>query len=100
MFNNSVWKNDVESVKSAYDRMNEEIVRRLGVLFRAGEVSKYGVGDMVVDSSEIINTLRGGGISSIGYAISEAIPMVKGGGKQSSKKESNGGLLSGILGKN
>ena len=26
---------------------------------------------MVVDSSEIINTLRGGGITSVGYAISE-----------------------------
>lgn len=99
VFDNSAWKNDGESVKSAYDRLNEEIVRRFGVLFRAGEVSKYGVGEMVVDSSEIINTLRGGGISSVGYAISEAIPMAKGGGKPSSKKESSGGLLSGILGK-
>ena len=54
---------------------------------------------MVVDSSEIINTLRGGGISSVGYAISEAIPVAKGGGKPSSKKDSNGGLLSSILGK-
>ena len=88
-----------ESVKSAYERLNEEIVRRFGVLFRAGEVGKYGVGEMVVDSSEIINTLRGGGISSVGYAISEAIPVAKGGGKPSSKKDSNGGLLSSILGK-
>ncbi len=74
VFDNNAWKNDGESVKSAYERLNEEIVRRFGVLFRAGEVSKYGVGEMVVDSSEIINTLRGGGISSVGYAISEAIP--------------------------
>jgi len=99
VFDNSAWKNDGESVKSAYERLNEEIVRRFGVLFRAGEVSKYGVGEMVVDSSEIINTLRGGGISSVGYAISEAIPMTKSGGKSSSKKDSNSGLLSGILGK-
>ena len=98
-FDNSAWKNDGESVKSAYERLNEEIVRRFGVLFRAGEVGKYGVGEMVVDSSEIINTLRGGGISSVGYAISEAIPVVKGGGKPSSKKDNNGGLLSSILGK-
>lgn len=99
VFDNSAWKNDGESVKSAYERLNEEIVRRFGVLFRAGEVGKYGVGEMVVDSSEIINTLRGGGISSVGYAISEAIPVAKGGGKPSSKKDSNGGLLSSILGK-
>jgi cell division GTPase FtsZ len=99
VFDNSAWKNDGESVKSAYERLNEEIVRRFGVLFRAGEVSKYGVGEMVVDSSEIINTLRGGGISSVGYAISEALPAAKGGGKLASKKDGNGGLLSGILGK-
>ena len=99
VFDNSAWKNDGESVKSAYERLNEEIVRRFGVLFRAGEVSKYGVGEMVVDSSEIINTLRGGGISSVGYAISEAIPVAKGGSKSSSKKDNNGGLLSSILGK-
>ncbi len=94
VFDNSAWKNDGESVKSAFDRLNEEIVRRFGVLFRAGEVNKFGVGEMVVDSSEIINTLRGGGISSVGYAISEAIPK---GGRPASK--SGGGLLGGLLGK-
>ncbi len=94
VFDNSAWKNDGESVKSAFDRLNEEIVRRFGVLFRAGEVNKFGVGEMVVDSSEIINTLRGGGISSVGYAISEALPK---GGKSSSK--SSGGLFGGLLGK-
>ena len=93
VFDNSAWKNDGESVKSAYERLNEEIVRRFGVLFRAGEVTKYGVGEMVVDSSEIINTLRGGGISSVGYAISEAIPKGKGYAK------SGGGLFGGLLGK-
>ncbi|HJJ28225.1 MAG TPA: tubulin/FtsZ family protein [Methanocorpusculum sp.] len=89
VFDNSAWKNDGESVKSAYERLNEEIVRRFGVLFRAGEVNKYGVGEMVVDSSEIINTLRGGGISSVGYAISEAIPKVN-----AAKQSSRGGLFS------
>ncbi len=94
VFDNSAWKNDGESVKSAFDRLNEEIVRRFGVLFRAGEVNKCGVGEMVVDSSEIINTLRGGGISSVGYAISEALPK---GGRPASK--SGGGLLGGLIGK-
>ncbi|MCX6694171.1 MAG: tubulin/FtsZ family protein [Methanomicrobiales archaeon] len=72
LFDNSAWKNEGESIKSAFRRLNEEIVRRFGVLFRAGEVGKLGVGEMVVDSSEVINTLRGGGISSIGYARAEA----------------------------
>ncbi len=96
VFDNSAWKNDGESVKSAYERLNEEIVRRFGVLFRAGEVGKYGVGEMVVDSSEIINTLRGGGISSVGYAISEALPK---GGRSAPKSKSGGGLFGGLLGK-
>jgi cell division GTPase FtsZ len=73
IFDNSAWKNEGESVRGAYQRLNDEIVRRFGVLFRAGEVSKAGIGEMVVDSSEIINTLRGGGMSSIGYAVSETI---------------------------
>ncbi|KDE56463.1 tubulin/FtsZ family protein [Methanoculleus sp. MH98A] len=73
IFDNSAWKNEGESVKDAYSRLNDEIVRRFGVLFRAGEVGKGGVGEMVVDSSEVINTLRGGGISTVGYAISEKI---------------------------
>jgi cell division GTPase FtsZ len=69
LFDNSAWKNEGESVKSAFQRLNDEIVRRFGVLFRAGEMSRYGVGEMVVDSSEVINTLRGGGITTVGYAI-------------------------------
>ena len=73
IFDNSAWKNEGESVRGAYQRLNDEIVRRFSVLFRAGEVSKSGVGEMVVDSSEIINTLRGGGVSTIGYAISETV---------------------------
>ena len=89
VFDNSAWKNDGESVKSAYERLNDEIVRRFGVLFRAGEIGKYGVGEMVVDSSEIINTLRGGGISSVGYAISEAIP-------RGAARPKSGGLFGGL----
>jgi len=73
IFDNSAWKNEGESIKSAFSRLNDEIVRRFGVLFRAGEVGSAGVGEMVVDSSEIINTLRGGGITSVGYAITEVV---------------------------
>jgi len=88
IFDNSAWKNEGESVKDAYNRLNDEIVRRFGVLFRAGEVGRGGVGEMVVDSSEVINTLRGGGISSVGYAISEKI---------SPRTKQSQGLLSGLI---
>ncbi|MGC9434989.1 MAG: tubulin/FtsZ family protein [Methanomicrobiales archaeon] len=101
LFDNSAWKNEGESVKNAYTRLNDEIVRRFGVLFRAGEVGKFGVGEMVVDSSEIINTLRGGGISTVGYAISERIsPATKKkkgffGGVPGRKKERTEEVLTG-----
>ncbi|HUU75604.1 MAG TPA: tubulin/FtsZ family protein [Methanoregulaceae archaeon] len=88
IFDNSAWKNEGESIKTAFSRLNDEIVRRFGVLFRAGEVGKAGVGEMVVDSSEIINTLRGGGITSVGYAITEVI--------SSRKKKSMGSFIGGL----
>ncbi len=90
IFDNSAWKNEGESIKSAFSRINDEIVRRFGVLFRAGEVGSAGVGEMVVDSSEIINTLRGGGITSVGYAITEVASR--------KSKPSVGTLINGIKG--
>jgi cell division GTPase FtsZ len=69
LFDNDSWRHTGESIESAYDEINREIVQRFGVLFSAGEVSGGdAVGESVVDSSEIINTLAGGGISTLGYA--------------------------------
>ncbi len=69
LVDNGAWKFEGMSLKESYNRINEEIVRRLAILARAGEPIEEGlVGEMVVDSSEVINTLKGGGISSIGYA--------------------------------
>ncbi len=90
IFDNSAWKNEGESIKSAFSRLNDEIVRRFGVLFRAGEVGSAGIGEMVVDSSEIINTLRGGGITSVGYAITEVVSR--------KQKKSVSGIIDGIKG--
>ena len=68
LVDNGAWRFEGLSLKESYAKINEEIVRRLAVLARAGEPIEEGmVGEMVVDSSEVINTLRGGGISSIGY---------------------------------
>ena len=90
VFDNSAWKNEGESIKSAFSRLNDEVVRRFGVLFRAGEVGRAGIGEMVVDSSEIINTLRGGGISTVGYAIAEVTT--------SRSKSPVSGIIGGIRG--
>jgi cell division GTPase FtsZ len=69
VFDNDAWKKGGESVKEAFTGINEEIVRRFGILFGAGEANE--VGQMVVDAAEIVNTLKGGGISTIGYASEE-----------------------------
>ncbi|WP_135806770.1 tubulin/FtsZ family protein [Halorussus marinus] len=72
VFDNDAWRETGESVRGGYDRLNEEIVRRFGVLFGAGEVGRDdAIAESVVDSSEIINTLACGGVSTIGYAAEE-----------------------------
>ena len=72
VFDNDAWRKTGESVQGGYDQINDEIVKRFGILFGAGEVEQGGeVAESVVDSSEIINTLSGGGVSTVGYAREE-----------------------------
>ena len=79
VFDNEVWRSAGESVEGGYAGINEEIVRRFGLLFSAGEVRPgEQVAESVVDSSEIINTLGCGGVSTIGYA-SESVTSANGG---------------------
>jgi len=68
VFDNDAWRKTGESVEGGYEQINDEIVRRFGVLFGAGEIEAGdNVAESVVDSSEIINTLAGGGVSTVGY---------------------------------
>jgi cell division GTPase FtsZ len=79
VFDNDAWRKTGESMESGYSEINEEIVRRFGILFGAGEIEPGGeVGESVVDSSEIINTLSGGGVSTVGYAAEEVKREKKG----------------------
>ncbi|MGQ4557448.1 tubulin/FtsZ family protein [Halobellus sp. GM3] len=70
VFDNDAWRTSGESLHGGYASLNEEIARRIGVLLGAGEVSGSAVPESVVDASEIINTLAGGGVSTIGFANS------------------------------
>ncbi|PSQ17015.1 cell division protein [Halobacteriales archaeon QS_8_69_26] len=72
VFDNDAWRQSGESVEAGYDEINDEIVRRFGVMFGAGEIDgSETVAESVVDSSEIINTLASGGVSTVGYATEE-----------------------------
>jgi len=92
VFDNDAWRKTGESVEGGYDQINDEIVRRFGVLFGAGEVEAGdNVAESVVDSSEIINTLDGGGVSTVGYASEEVERSGGGGGLLSRFKGDDGG---------
>jgi cell division GTPase FtsZ len=71
LIDNDAWRESGESVQEGFDAINRQIAQRVGVLLASGEAVE-GVGESVVDSSEIINTLREGGIASLGYATAEA----------------------------
>ena len=71
LIDNDAWKSSDDSLEAGFDRINDAIAQRVGLLFASGEIVD-GVGESVVDSSEIINTLAQGGIASIGYASATA----------------------------
>ena len=72
VFDNDSWRKSGESVEGGYAEINEEIVTRFGIMFGAGEIEAGDqVAESVVDSSEIINTLSGGGVSTVGYAAED-----------------------------
>ncbi|RLM59561.1 cell division protein [Halobellus sp. Atlit-31R] len=73
LVDNDAFRSAGESITEGFDAINEEIARRVGLLLASGEAVE-GVAESVVDSSEIINTLRGGGIAALGYASAEAAP--------------------------
>ncbi|WP_415380253.1 tubulin/FtsZ family protein [Halosimplex sp. TS25] len=92
VFDNDAWRKSGESMESGYEEINDEIVRRFGVLFGAGEVGTGDeVAESVVDSSEIINTLSGGGVSTVGYAA-ETVEEDDSGGLLSRFKGDDGGI--------
>ncbi|MEF8826795.1 MAG: tubulin/FtsZ family protein [Halapricum sp.] len=67
LIDNDAWHDNEESIQAGFETINQNIAQRVGLLLAAGEVID-GVGESVVDSSEVINTLQPGGIASIGYA--------------------------------
>jgi len=71
LVDNDAWRSTGESVTEAFDAINERIAKRVGILLAAGE-NIEGVGESVVDSSEVINTLQSGDMSAIGFASAEA----------------------------
>jgi len=61
---------------TTYRLLNEGIVRRISLILRAGEFKADGgidLAEVVLDSGEVINTMKGMGFITIGYAV-ERLP--------------------------
>jgi cell division GTPase FtsZ len=73
LIDNDAWRSAGESMEEGYAEINESIAQRMGLLFASGEIdATEEVAESVVDSSEIINTLRPGGMAAVGYASAKA----------------------------
>ncbi|RPI37504.1 MAG: hypothetical protein EHM53_10580 [Methanoregulaceae archaeon] len=62
--------------QATYQNLNEAIVRRIGLMLRAGEFRADGgidLAEVVLDSGEVLNTMKGMGFITIGYAV-EKLP--------------------------
>ncbi|MGB9176660.1 MAG: tubulin/FtsZ family protein [Methanoregula sp.] len=65
------------SAKATYRNLNEAIVRRIGLILRAGEFRPDGginLAEVVLDSGEVLNTMKGMGFITIGYAVQKLPP--------------------------
>jgi cell division GTPase FtsZ len=61
---------------ATYELLNEAIDRRIGLILRAGEFKADGgleFAEVVLDSGEVLNTMKGMGYITIGYAV-ERLP--------------------------
>jgi cell division GTPase FtsZ len=61
---------------ATYQLLNEGIVRRISLILRAGEFRADGgidLAEVVLDSGEVLNTMKGMGFITIGYAV-ERLP--------------------------
>jgi cell division GTPase FtsZ len=68
---------DISPELATYLLLNEAIVRRISLILRAGEFKADGgldLAEVVLDSGEVLNTMRGMGYITIGYAV-ERLPQ-------------------------
>ena len=78
LIDNDAWREADENVASGFASINAAIAKRIGLLLAAGEVSEGDqIAESVVDASEVINTLREGGLATVGYADAMASDLAE-----------------------
>ncbi|MXR51614.1 cell division protein [Halovenus sp. WSH3] len=68
VFDNDAWLPAEQSLEAHSDTLNAELVDRLGHLLTVSQETDGAVGERVVDTRDIMGTLDGGGLVSLGYA--------------------------------
>lgn len=68
-FDNDAWVGSEEAIEERIPELNRELADRVGSLFLAGEVAPSGgIGESVLDETDVAATLEAGGLATIGYA--------------------------------
>lgn len=88
IFDNNEFNRGGKNIEQWYENLNNMLVNRFGTLLSSGEVGADDyTAESVVDASEIINTLKCGGITALGYATSDI-----------DESKLNNGLISRLVG--
>jgi cell division GTPase FtsZ len=69
-------KKELSPVQRDYLLLNEALVRRISLILRAGEFKADGgleLAEVVLDSGEVLNTMKGMGFITIGYAVEQLV---------------------------
>lgn len=88
LFDNDAWIKRDSPEKEQYENINEHIAKRFGTLFRIDEINQDNNSiETTLDTSDIIDTLSKGDVSTVGYAEKEI------------KQSSSDGLVSRFINK-
>jgi cell division GTPase FtsZ len=67
----------ISPTQKMYFSLNDAIIRRISLILRAGEFKADGgieLAEVVLDAGEVLNTIRGMGFITIGYAVEQLPP--------------------------
>lgn len=68
VFDNDAWLSEGQSLEQHGDGLNAELTSRLGQLLTVGRETSGAVGERVIDTRDVMGTLEGGNLVSLGYA--------------------------------
>lgn len=68
VFDNEAWLWGSRSIETHSGRLNAALTERVGELLTVGQEGREMVGEQVIDARDVLATLEGGGLVTVGYA--------------------------------